>query len=415
MVTPLTMRGDAPAWTRAPMKPFRIFRPGKHVASCGTAVEFTEDDLKRAVEAYDPAKYSAPLVIGHPKTEDRAYGWAERLTYEDGHVVAHPDKVAPEFADLVAQGAYRNRSASWYMPDHPNNPVPGVLYPKHIGFLGAVPPALKGLGDVAFGEEPRPDLVLEFAGIDEAGWSIANAVDAVARLMRSLRDNLIAEKGVEAADKQLPDYAISDAADAARRLREQASQAAGASPAFSETPNEESPMTPEQIAQLQRDHEAAQARLAQFQERETAIAAAERLALVDGIRRSLQPHVQAGRLLPAQVGPLAEFMANLPAGEADATIEFGEAVEGVTPKVTPRAFLEGFLASLPKQVHFGEHGAETLGNGGAISPRELAKKAGDLVDAERAAGRHLSFTEATNRVLAELNVSAQDPATTPNV
>ena len=67
------------------MKPFRIFRPGKHRAACGTVVEFTEDDLKRAVAAYSPVLYAAPLVIGHPKTEDRAYGWAESLTYDDGH------------------------------------------------------------------------------------------------------------------------------------------------------------------------------------------------------------------------------------------------------------------------------------------------------------------------------------------
>ena len=86
------------------MKPFRIFRPGKHRAACGTVVEFTEEDLKRAVAAYSPALYAAPLVIGHPKTEDRAYGWAESLTYEDGHVVVHPDKVNPEFSELVEQG-----------------------------------------------------------------------------------------------------------------------------------------------------------------------------------------------------------------------------------------------------------------------------------------------------------------------
>lgn len=400
------------------MKPFRIFRPGKHVASCGTAVEFTEADLQRAVEAYNPAVYSAPLVIGHPKTEDRAYGWAERLSYEDGHVVAHPDKVAPEFAELVAQGAYRNRSASWYMPDHPNNPVPGVLYPKHIGFLGAVPPALKGLGDVAFTEEQHPEQVLEFAAVDEAAWSIASAVSSMARFMRGQRDQLIAEKGVEEADKQLPDYAITDADTAARELRDLAAKQSnpGLVPAYTE-PTEGTPtMTPEQIAQLQADHAATQARLAQFQERETALAAAERMAKVDGIKRGLQVHVTAGRLLPALVAPLAEFMAGLPEGEAAQTIEFGEAVDGVTPKLDPRAFLDAFLAQLPKQVDYSERGAATVANGGSLTPKQLAEKATDYREkVRRDTGREISFTEATNRVLADLGVTTADATTGADV
>lgn len=400
------------------MKPFRIFRPGKHRAACGTVVEFTEDDLKRAVSAYSPELYAAPLVIGHPKTEDRAYGWAESLTYEDGHVVAHPDKVEPQFSELVEQGAYRNRSASWYMPDHPNNPSPGNLYPKHIGFLGAVPPALKGLGDVQFTEgaqpvdfsaDPAPDKVLEFADADDA-WNLASMLSSTARMFRGLRDWMLAEKGAEEADKLLPSWNIEDLERQALRQEERARNTP-AQPAFTEptTPTPETTMTPEEIAAMKAENERNKAQLAQFQERETAIAAAEHMAAVAAIDASLEPHVKAGRLLPAHRQAVANFMASLPEGTgADvATIEFGEAAEGQpAPKLSPRAFMAQFLASLPKAVEYGERGGSSAANTGALTPQQLATKA----TAKRAQvlkdeGRTISFTEATNLVLEEAGVS----------
>lgn len=404
------------------MKPFRIFRPGKHRAACGTVVEFTEDDLKRAVAAYSPALYAAPLVIGHPKTEDRAYGWAESLTYEDGHVVVHPDKVNPEFSELVEQGAYRNRSASWYMPDHPNNPSPGNLYPKHIGFLGAVPPALKGLGDVAFAEggqpvdfsaEEHPDKVVEFANAADDAWNLASMLSSTARMFRGLRDWMLAEKGAETADQLLPSWNIEDLERQALRQEEKARNTdPGLS--YNEPANptpKETTMTPEEIAKLQRERDEAQARVAQFTERETAIAAAERMATVAAIDASLDAHVKAGRLLPAHRKAVANFMADLADGTGTdvATIEFGEAAEGKpAPKLSPRAFMAAFLAGLPKAVDYNERGGNTTANGGAMTPKQLAAKATAKRDEiQQKEGRTISFTEATNLVLEEAGVSVE--------
>lgn len=404
------------------MKPFRIFRPGKHRAACGTVVEFTEDDLKRAVAAYSPALYAAPLVIGHPKTEDRAYGWAESLTYEDGHVVVHPDKVNPEFSELVEQGAYRNRSASWYMPDHPSNPSPGNLYPKHIGFLGAVPPALKGLGDVAFTEgaqpidfsaEAHPDKVVEFANAADDAWNLASMLSSTARMFRGLRDWMLAEKGAETADQLLPSWNIEDLERQALRQEE---KARNTDPGLSYTeptnpPQETSTMTPEEIAALKAENDRNKAAVASFQERETAIAAAERMATVASIDASLEPHVKAGRLLPAHRKAVANFMADLADGNgADvATIEFGEAAEGQpAPKLSPRAFMAAFLAGLPKAVDYAERGGNTTANGGAMTPKQLAQKATAKRDEIlKNEGRTISFTEATNLVLEEAGVSVE--------
>lgn len=164
-------------------------------------------------------------------------------------------------------------------------------------------------------------------------------------------------------------------------------------------------LTPEQIAQLQRDHEAAQARIASFTARETAIAAAEHMATVDAISRELQPHVEAGRVLPAQRAHLANFMAGLPDGADAQTIEFGEADDaGAVPKVSPRAYMKAFLATLPKQVEYGERspdGNGVVGGAGAMTSVQLAEKATALrVKHKEETGRELSYSDAANRVLA---------------
>lgn len=411
------------------MKPFRIFRPGKHTASNGEAITFTETDLKDAVSHYNAKVYAAPLVIGHPKTEDRAYGWAETLSYEDGYVVAHPDKVDAKFAELVEQGAYRNRSASWYMPTHPNNPAPGYLYPKHIGFLGAVPPALKGLGDVQFAEELNPELVVEFADSEDAAWTMASFMSSTASVLRGLRDALLsgtagnadqdAETRAAAADKLVPSYLIDDMQRQAAQQQERAMNATTATatpgPSFTE-PNGDTNMslTPEQQAAMEADLAAANAKVASFTERETAIAAAEHMATVASIERDIAPLVTAGRVLPATAPKLASFMASL--DDKEQTIEFGEAVEGVTPKVSGRAFMLGFLKTLPVAVDFSEHSNNTRANSGALTPRQLAEKATTLKTKVKSdTGVDISFSEATNRVLRESGATVEDPTNTPKV
>ena len=53
---------------------------------------------------------------------------------------------------MVAAGAFKKISASFYSPSSPQNPVPGVYYLRHVGFLGAQPPAVKGLRNPAFAD-----------------------------------------------------------------------------------------------------------------------------------------------------------------------------------------------------------------------------------------------------------------------
>lgn len=142
---------------------FEIFKPGTHIAMNGAEICFTEADLIASAAAYNPQLHEAPLVIGHPADNSPAWGWTKSLSFASPCLVAEAAQIDVAFAEMVNDGKYKKRSASFYPPDHAANPVPGVYYLRHIGFLGAQPPAVKGLKDVNFAEEEG---LLVFAEMD---------------------------------------------------------------------------------------------------------------------------------------------------------------------------------------------------------------------------------------------------------
>ena len=156
-------------------KHLHIFKPGRQTAMSGAVLDFSESDLAASARAYDPALHEAPIVIGHPKHDAPAYGWVKSLAASGDGLNAEPHQVDADFAELVASGRYKKISASFYLPDAPNNPVPGVYYLRHVGFLGAQPPAVKGLkqaefADAAYATVPgrvygRPYLALGIADV----------------------------------------------------------------------------------------------------------------------------------------------------------------------------------------------------------------------------------------------------------
>lgn len=134
------------------MKRIHIFKTGTHTDSHGQTLTFSESDLAAAVAAYDPNLHQAPIVVGHPKTDAPAYGWVQSLTGNGGNLFATPEQVNTEFSEQVAAGSYKKVSASFYPPNSPANPAKGAYYLRHVGFLGAEPPAIKGLQPIEFNE-----------------------------------------------------------------------------------------------------------------------------------------------------------------------------------------------------------------------------------------------------------------------
>ncbi|QYM95053.1 peptidase [Dickeya ananatis] len=218
--------------------PLHIFKSGTHTDMHGTTLPFTPADLAACAAAYDSAVHEAPIVVGHPKTDDPAYGWVASLSATGSDLLAEPAQVDPQFAELVTAGRYKKISASFYLPDSPNNPKPGVLYLRHVGFLGAQPPSIKGLRSAAFGEQETG--VVEFAD-----WGLMTS----ASLFSRLRDFIISKFGLEDADTVLPPWQL----DA---LRDEAAKVPPA--AFSEPPhlpsNEDSTVTEEEIKAMQAEN-----------------------------------------------------------------------------------------------------------------------------------------------------------------
>jgi len=123
-----------------------ICRPGTYRTVSGRRVTLSAADLTACAAAYDPAAHQAPLVVGHPKTDDPALGWVSDLAADAaGELTAATESVADELKDAVSAGRYRTISASFFPPAHERNPKPGAWYLRHVGFLGAHEPAVKGL------------------------------------------------------------------------------------------------------------------------------------------------------------------------------------------------------------------------------------------------------------------------------
>ncbi len=134
------------------MEAIHFFRAGNHTTNNGETVSFSQSDLEAIAAAYDPRTHEAPIVIGHPKTDAPAYGWVDKVIAKPDGLYAIPRQLNAEFSELVKQGAYKKISGAFYPSKAKSNPKPGAPYLRHIGFLGAEPPAIKGLNSIQFSE-----------------------------------------------------------------------------------------------------------------------------------------------------------------------------------------------------------------------------------------------------------------------
>lgn len=314
----------------------------------GATVEFSESDLAASAAAYNPAVYRAPIVVGHPRLDAPAYGWVDGLHAASDGLYADASDVDVDFADMVKEGRFPNRSASFFPPTHPRNPVPGVYYLKHIGVLGAAPPAVRGLKPIEFCADDAC-LTVDFAG----GYD-----DQVnAGLWRRLREWFIGEKGLDIADNIISDYAVQALEAAARQ-----EQAEEVEQPISQYAQGES-MTPEEkarldaaeaeSARLKSDLVALQSRSAEFADREASLAAREAEARTAEVVEFAGGLVKAGKVLPRDRAGLVAYLAAIPNGD---DIEFAEGDATVTRPAGE--WLRAFLVALPVQVDFAEHGAD---------------------------------------------------------
>lgn len=373
------------------VKPIHVFKPGKHTAMSGEVAEFTESDLAASAAAYNPALHEAPMVIGHPKADAPSYGVISAVRHTDDGLVAEPEHVDAAFAELVRTKRYSKVSASFYTPTAPNNPVPGVYYLRHVGFLGAQPPAIKGLKPIEFAD-------VEEGVIEFGDWGDRNN----ASLWRRMRDAWIARFGLEDAEKVLPSYIVDSLTEDALKT-----DPPGTNHTSMYAEGGDS-MTPEQLAagaaEIQKEKEALEAREAtvkakeaEFAERDAAAAKAAKEHRDAEIVEFADSLVKAGQLRPADKDGLVKVMQSLP--DSVTVLEFAEGSTTATPTPALKA-LQGFLKGLPKQLEFGEHATRSKSAEGLDldNPTAIANAAQEYQEAEARHGRTVSIELAVQHV-----------------
>lgn len=261
-----------------------IFRAGTRTDNSGRTITITPEQVAAIASHYSPDKHEAPIVVGHPSTNAPAYGWVGSLKAENGTLFADFAQVDDDFAELVKKGRYKKVSASFYPPNHPSNPQPENWYLRHVGFLGAHPPAVKGLAAINFADDE--DGVVSFG---ESDWLLA-------RMLRNLREWLIGKDGIEAADRVLPDWQIEAVAPPVPEPE--------AEPNFSEPPAKDDTMTPEQQLEAERAaREKAEADAKQAREELAKLQAEQEKSLRDAAHQQnadfAEGLVKAGSLKPA--------------------------------------------------------------------------------------------------------------------
>lgn len=354
-----TRNDDTPA---APL--IECLRAGRHVDVSGRVVEFSQADLQAIASSYDPAAHEAPIVVGHPRMDAPAYGWAARFEAHGNVLRAVPQQVEPQFAELVNQGRFKKVSMALYGPDHPANPKPGTWYPKHVGFLGAMPPAIKGLKSVAFSEA------------DEAGVYVFGEELAIG-VFRRLREWLIAKFGADEADRVIPGYELDWAQQQAAEERVQERDEAAALPAFSEAatdtpppndPTSEDAVSQTQITQLQEQLDqtsqalaTANAELATLRRLE---AEAKQAALRSEATAFAEQLISQARQPEERRGEIVEmYLALATPGANGQPLMFGE---GDAAKPLIDAFKASLMTAAPA-VQFGEHATTRAAGAAAVS------------------------------------------------
>lgn len=385
-----------------------IFRAGRHVSASGEVVTFSDADLDQIAQSYDPSLHEAPLVVGHPKSDAApAYGWAKDLLRKGSALKAVVGDVDADFAEgCLEKKHYKKVSASFYRPSSPNNPTPGKFHLRHIGLLGAQPPAVKGLKDASFAD--GEDCLTFADGEESETQAIADAVNAGTPLA-TLRAWIIKMFGQSNADEAIPLAVTTQAVGTTPSASTDLAEVADVIEVVEKIPD----LTPEQLAAL-KEHiakafeEAAKTPTVtatdgasatvdaseSFSRREAAIARREAQVEADARRadrnRFLDGLARKGIVLPVSRAMALSFLELL---GGDDTVSFGEG-EACKPE---RVFRERFLAKLPKQVEFNEVSADDFADGDD-SPQTMARRVADYQAAEAAKGNVISTIQAMNAV-----------------
>lgn len=329
-----------------------IFKAGDY----GDKGKFDEADLDRIAAGYDPAVHEAPACIGHPEHDAPAFGWVDRLKRSGSTLLAKFREVDPGFESLVKAGRFKKRSAAFYLDGA--GKVAGL---RHVGFLGAMPPEVKGLANLKFDDAGRRITEVDF-GEETVAQETKTVKEQIAEFFAEMFGNKRGEpKTFSEADVQ--------------RIATEAATAAS------------KPLVT-QVTALETELAAQKTR---FSERETQIVTTEhKQRAIEAVNRLKGKGAWVPAFEKMGLPLLFEELAKSPA-----TIEFGE--EGKKKRVSQLELLATFLEGFGRIVPAGR----TFAPGGAVPAQ---KGTGDpLTDMARARQKEkkITFSEALSQIAEE--------------
>ncbi len=124
-----------------------IFRTGTWTDANGITRKFTEQDIDKMLSMFSNEKSETtegrkvPLTPGHPNDNDPALGWVSRVWRDGKSMFAEFVDIIPEAIEAIKAKSFREVSIA----------LSGSTL-RHVGLLGAVPPAVPGMGGFQFAD-----------------------------------------------------------------------------------------------------------------------------------------------------------------------------------------------------------------------------------------------------------------------
>ncbi len=368
-----------------------VFKAGTHTDSKGRQITFSQADVDQMIANHQLG--AAPAVIGHPKDTAPAYAQVEEYKRDGDRLFAKFTKINPAFEAGVESGAYYNRSVSVHKDGTHGWRV------RHIGWLGAVPPAIDGMPPVEFSVDD--DTCFEFAA---PGYSLVWGLESAAKLIRSLRDHLIEKESLAVADAVLPQWQIDSMNEAATTARQQFNED---KPSLFNQPTGEDDMT---ITQADLDAAIAAARTegetagktaaeaaasVQFKAKEAEVLMFKKADQKARHSALIVDWKAKGLIVPAEEVGLLEFMAQ----QEDSGVEFSfSKAEGGEDKQTPGAWFLNFMASRKPVVKIGAQRQVDSDPLDTTSATEIASAANEFMASEAKQGRVVSIASAVQHI-----------------
>jgi uncharacterized coiled-coil protein SlyX len=334
---------------------------------------------------------NAPAVFGHPKEAAPRYGTVSELKREGKVLYAKFKDVVASFADAVNKKLYPDRSIAF---DWNTKKL------LHVGFLGAVPPAVEGLPEAVFMDAGTDEICLaEFSAYEE---------QTIGRIFQRLRDWMISKFDLDTADSIMNQYEIDTLKQSADAPKAEASFAdtkpgeGTITVPASQKPEEVVVPTPEErIAELsavvaQKDTEIAQL--------ETENAALNQ-KITDGEETAKRAEcaqfcdklVAEGKMLPKDKKRAAELLF---ASSKQGVAEFSKAEGDGTEEKSSFEELKALFAAYPRVTPVvGEVATQETSKADSTDPQAIATAAGIYVASQAKEGVTVSFTQAVAHVM----------------